>query len=162
MPRKTRHLINITKFSPNFTLDSVADSNYRGKCDVGGFLIFEWTLSSKGEIHETLQICKLLTKRQIQCCNNVSCHGFEFSPPYRALPSFVNNPLRLFFPMGPKYFLNFILPQKDFSPVNSRNISGYRNNFSQMKYQISLFLNSKKNSVLNIQINQLPSAVSMF
>jgi hypothetical protein len=64
--------------------------------------------------------------------------------------------------MGPKYFLNFILPQKDFSPVNSRNISGYRNNFSQMKYQISLFLNSKKNSVLNIQINQLPSAVSMF
>jgi hypothetical protein len=32
------------KVSPNFTLDSVADSNYRGKCDVGGFLIFEWTL----------------------------------------------------------------------------------------------------------------------
>jgi hypothetical protein len=30
--------------TPNFTLDSVADSNYRGKCDVGGFLIFEWTL----------------------------------------------------------------------------------------------------------------------
>jgi hypothetical protein len=32
--------------SPNFTLelDSVADSNYREKCDVGGFLIFEWTL----------------------------------------------------------------------------------------------------------------------
>jgi hypothetical protein len=30
--------------SPNFTLDNVADSNYRGKCDVGGFLIFEWTL----------------------------------------------------------------------------------------------------------------------
>jgi hypothetical protein len=30
--------------SPNLTLDSVADSNYRGKWDVGGFLIFEWTL----------------------------------------------------------------------------------------------------------------------
>jgi hypothetical protein len=30
--------------SPNFTPDSIADSNYRGKCDVGGFLIFEWTL----------------------------------------------------------------------------------------------------------------------
>jgi hypothetical protein len=30
--------------APNFTLDSVADSDYRGKCDVGGFLIFEWTL----------------------------------------------------------------------------------------------------------------------
>jgi hypothetical protein len=27
-----------------WTLDSVADSNYGGKCDVGGFLIFEWTL----------------------------------------------------------------------------------------------------------------------
>jgi hypothetical protein len=25
------------QFSPNFTLDSVADSNYRAKCDVGGF-----------------------------------------------------------------------------------------------------------------------------
>jgi hypothetical protein len=49
MPRKTRHLPNkhLTsklQVSPNFTLDSVADSNYRGKCDVGGFLIFEWTL----------------------------------------------------------------------------------------------------------------------
>jgi hypothetical protein len=46
MPRKTRHLINTSKlqFSPNFTLNSVADSNYRGKCDVGGFLIFEWSL----------------------------------------------------------------------------------------------------------------------
>jgi hypothetical protein len=49
MPRKTRHLIDkhLTsklQVSPNFTLDSVADSNYRGKCDVGGFLIFEWTL----------------------------------------------------------------------------------------------------------------------
>jgi hypothetical protein len=48
MPRKTRHLIkHLTsklQVSPNFTLGSVADSNYRGKCDVGGFLIFEWTL----------------------------------------------------------------------------------------------------------------------
>jgi hypothetical protein len=47
MPRKTRHLINTTsklQVAPNFTLDSVADSNYLGKCDVGGFLIFEWTL----------------------------------------------------------------------------------------------------------------------
>jgi hypothetical protein len=32
--------------APNFTLDSVADSDYRGKCDVGGFLIFEWTLGN--------------------------------------------------------------------------------------------------------------------
>jgi hypothetical protein len=48
MPRKTRHLnkhlTSKLQVSPNFTLDSVADSNYRGKCDVGGFLIFEWTL----------------------------------------------------------------------------------------------------------------------
>jgi hypothetical protein len=44
MPRKTRHLTSKLQFSPNFTLDSVADSNYRGKCDVGVFLIFEWTL----------------------------------------------------------------------------------------------------------------------
>jgi hypothetical protein len=51
------------------------------------------SLSSKGEIHETLQNCKSLTKRQIQCFNNVSCHGFEFATPYRALPSFVNDPL---------------------------------------------------------------------
>jgi hypothetical protein len=28
------------------TLNSVADSNYQGKCDVGGFLIFEWTLGT--------------------------------------------------------------------------------------------------------------------
>jgi hypothetical protein len=48
---------------------------------------------AKGEIHETLQICKSLRKRQIQCFNNVSCHGFEFATPYRALPSFVNDPL---------------------------------------------------------------------
>jgi hypothetical protein len=38
------HLSSKLQVSPNFTLDSVADSNYRGKCDVGGFLIFEWTL----------------------------------------------------------------------------------------------------------------------
>jgi hypothetical protein len=46
MPRKTlnNHLTSKLQVSPNFTLDSVADSNYRGKCDVGGFLIFEWTL----------------------------------------------------------------------------------------------------------------------
>jgi hypothetical protein len=51
MPRKTRHLLNkhLTsklQVSPNFTLDSVPDSNYRGKFDVGGFLIFELTLHS--------------------------------------------------------------------------------------------------------------------
>jgi hypothetical protein len=36
-----KYLTSKLQFSPNFTLDSVADSNYRGKCDVGGFLIFE-------------------------------------------------------------------------------------------------------------------------
>jgi hypothetical protein len=41
-----KHLTSKFQFSPNFTLNSVADSNYRGKCDVGGFLIFEWTLGS--------------------------------------------------------------------------------------------------------------------
>jgi hypothetical protein len=50
-------------------------------------------LIPEGEIHETLQICKSLTKRQIQCFNNVDCHGFEFATSYRALPSFVNDPL---------------------------------------------------------------------
>jgi hypothetical protein len=50
-------------------------------------------INSKGEIHETLQISKSLTKRQIQCFNNVGCHGFEFATPYRVLPSFVNDPL---------------------------------------------------------------------
>jgi hypothetical protein len=39
-----RALTSKLQFSPNFTLNSVADSNYRGKCEVGGFLIFEWTL----------------------------------------------------------------------------------------------------------------------
>jgi hypothetical protein len=51
-------------------------------------------LYSKGEIHETLQIYKSLTKRQIQCFNNDGGHGFGFATPYRALPSFVNDPLR--------------------------------------------------------------------
>jgi hypothetical protein len=37
MPRKTRHLTSKLHFLPNFTPDSVADSNYRGKCDVAGF-----------------------------------------------------------------------------------------------------------------------------
>jgi hypothetical protein len=50
-------------------------------------------LISKREIHETLQICKSLTKRQIQYFNNIGCHGFEFATSYRALPSFVNDPL---------------------------------------------------------------------
>jgi hypothetical protein len=40
-----KHLTSKLQVSPNFTLDSVTDSNYRGKCDVGGFLIFEWTLA---------------------------------------------------------------------------------------------------------------------
>jgi hypothetical protein len=56
VPRKTRHLINTSsklQFSPNFTLNSVADSTYRGKCDVGGFLIFEWTLVSFKKSIET-------------------------------------------------------------------------------------------------------------
>jgi hypothetical protein len=51
MPRKTtlnKYLTSKLQVSPNFTLDSVADSNYRGKCDVGGFLIFEWTLCTIG------------------------------------------------------------------------------------------------------------------
>jgi hypothetical protein len=43
-----KHLTSKLQVSPNFTLDSVADSNYRGKCDVGGFLIFEWTLGIEG------------------------------------------------------------------------------------------------------------------
>jgi hypothetical protein len=53
MPRKktlNKHLTSKLQVSPDFTLDSVADSNYRGKCDVGGFLIFEWTLIIKGDI----------------------------------------------------------------------------------------------------------------
>jgi hypothetical protein len=48
MPKKNKtfnkHLTSKLQFSPNFTLNSLADSNYRGKSDVGGFLIFEWTL----------------------------------------------------------------------------------------------------------------------
>jgi hypothetical protein len=41
-----KHLTSKLQFSPNFTLNSVADSNYQGKCDIGGFLIFEWTVQS--------------------------------------------------------------------------------------------------------------------
>jgi hypothetical protein len=32
-----KHLTSKLQVSPNFTLDSVADSNYGGKCDVGDF-----------------------------------------------------------------------------------------------------------------------------
>jgi hypothetical protein len=39
-----KHLTLKLQFSPKFTLNSVADSNYRGKCEVGGFLIFEWSV----------------------------------------------------------------------------------------------------------------------
>jgi hypothetical protein len=39
-----KHLTSKLQVLPNFTLDRVADSIYPGKCDVGGFLIFEWTL----------------------------------------------------------------------------------------------------------------------
>jgi hypothetical protein len=52
MARKTtldKHLTSKLQVSPNFTLDSVADSNYRGKCDISGFLIFEWTLDKMDE-----------------------------------------------------------------------------------------------------------------
>jgi hypothetical protein len=56
------------------------------------FLPVNMYLIKKGEVHETLQICKSLTKRQIQCFSNVGCHGFEFATPYRVLPSFVNDP----------------------------------------------------------------------
>jgi hypothetical protein len=35
-----KHLTSKLQFSPNFTLDSVASSNYRRKCDVCG-----WTLT---------------------------------------------------------------------------------------------------------------------
>jgi hypothetical protein len=54
MPRKTtlnKHLTSKLQVSPNFTLDSVADSNYRGKCD-GGFLIFEWTLHDVAKLNQ--------------------------------------------------------------------------------------------------------------
>jgi hypothetical protein len=51
------------------------------------------TLMTQGVIHETQIICKSLTKRQMQCFNNISCHGFEFAVPYRALPGFVNDPI---------------------------------------------------------------------
>jgi hypothetical protein len=38
-------------------------------------------------------IWKSLTKRQIQCVNNISCHGFEFAMSYRALQGLVKDPL---------------------------------------------------------------------
>jgi hypothetical protein len=59
MPRKktlNKHLTSKLQVSPDFTLDSVADSNYRGKCDVGGFLIFEWTLLSQGILNKSESI----------------------------------------------------------------------------------------------------------
>jgi hypothetical protein len=39
--KKNKYLTSKLQLSPNFRLDSVVDSNYRGKCDVSGFLIFE-------------------------------------------------------------------------------------------------------------------------
>jgi hypothetical protein len=48
MPRTEFTRTSPISFSPNFTLDSVADSN-RGKCDISGFLIFEWTLDKMDE-----------------------------------------------------------------------------------------------------------------
>jgi hypothetical protein len=53
-----KHLTSKLQFSPKFTLNSVADSNYRGKCDVGGFLIFEWTLPTQNE--RVQRICDTL------------------------------------------------------------------------------------------------------
>jgi hypothetical protein len=87
--------------SDDITVTLLTTSNlkiaaYRSDCDKSktrNYITLSQA-STKGEIHETLQICKSLTKRQIQCFNNVDCHGFEFATPYRALPSFVNNPLR--------------------------------------------------------------------
>jgi hypothetical protein len=62
------------QFSPNFTLNSVADSNYRGKCEVGGFLIFEWTLGSGYSVvkisvgtHEVIYLCRTLFERTVAC-----------------------------------------------------------------------------------------------
>jgi hypothetical protein len=58
---------------------------------------FKLSIGTQGFIHETQTICKSLTKRQIQCFNNISCgcHGFEFAMPYRTLPGFVNDPLNI-------------------------------------------------------------------
>jgi hypothetical protein len=52
-----KHLTSKLQGSPNFTLDSVANSNYRGKCDVGGFFIFEWILKVN-TVHVRLSIAK--------------------------------------------------------------------------------------------------------
>jgi hypothetical protein len=35
-----KHLTSKLQFAQNFTLDSVADNNHRGKCYVGGFFDF--------------------------------------------------------------------------------------------------------------------------
>jgi hypothetical protein len=78
MPRKTKHnkyLTSKLQFSSNFILDSVADSNYRGKYDVGGFLIFEWTIESSHHIQNIRQLAMkmhtslyiLLQKLNINC-----------------------------------------------------------------------------------------------
>jgi hypothetical protein len=40
------HLTSKLQVSRNFTLDRVADSNYRGKCDVGVFLMHDFTNDS--------------------------------------------------------------------------------------------------------------------
>jgi hypothetical protein len=63
MPRKTtlnKHFTSKLQVSPNSTLDSVADSNYRGKCDVSVFLIFEWTLNlSENYFNHPVHILKI-------------------------------------------------------------------------------------------------------
>jgi hypothetical protein len=42
-------------------------------------------LITKGEIHKNFaNFANRLTKRQIQCFNNVGRHCFEFATPYRA------------------------------------------------------------------------------
>jgi hypothetical protein len=58
-----QHLTSKLQFSPNFTLNNVADSNYRGKCDIGGFLIFEWTLYVIGE-NSILILCYIIYKNR--------------------------------------------------------------------------------------------------
>jgi hypothetical protein len=45
-PSLKMHCENVSEKEPIFVNEGVADSNYRGKCDIGGFLIFEWTLLS--------------------------------------------------------------------------------------------------------------------
>jgi hypothetical protein len=53
MPGKkplNKYLTSKLQFSQSFRLNSIADSNYRGKCDVGGFLNFEWTIHADSRI----------------------------------------------------------------------------------------------------------------